>query len=265
LEGQDVKYTNRRRLGLLLVVGAAFATFLAFASTAYSQDVARGQQVFERNCSFCHGLYGQGKFAEPAIAGAAGHLQQFGVPLEGVGPLLTELVRSGIPGNMPAFPPEILPDADIPHLAAYLLSTPPATGTSLYISACGRCHGAGGEGIIGPPLLDAPRFIAAQGWTVEQTARELAGLIRGGIPGRMPGFPQFTDVEIERLAVFLIHFDEHTAWQAQFAAAHGRPPGIADYNDRAWSLEFTARTGRPATAADFADRWQREFGHLMEP
>lgn len=258
-------HTNRRRLSMLLVFGIAFTTFLAFAGTAYSQDVARGQQVFERNCGFCHGLYGQGKFAEPAIAGAAGHLERFGVPSEAVIPSLTELVRSGIPGNMPAFPPEILPDADIPHLVAYLLSTPPATGTSLYISACGRCHGAAGEGIIGPPLADTPRFIEAQGWTLEQTAQELAGLVRGGIPGRMPSFPQFTDLEIERLASFLIAFDEHTAWRAQFEANHGRPPAIADYNDRAWSLEFTARTGRGATAADWADRWQREFGHLVGP
>jgi mono/diheme cytochrome c family protein len=265
LEGQDLKHFDRRRLGLLLVIGIAFTTFLAFAGTAYSQDVGRGQQVFERNCGFCHGLYGQGKFAVPTIAGAAGHLERFGVPPEAMVPGLTELVREGIPGNMPAFPPEVLSDADIADLASFLLSNPPATGTSLYIASCGFCHGPGGEGLIAAPLLDTPRFIEAMGWTVQQTAQELTELVHEGIPGRMPSFPQFTDLEIERLAVFLIRFDEHTAWRAQFEATHGRAPAIQDYNDRAWSLEFVARTGRAPTDADWADKWQREFGFRQGP
>lgn len=260
-----MKRTNRRGLGVLLVVGIVFTTMLAFAGTAYSQEITAGQQVFERNCGFCHGLFGQGKFSEPTLAGSAGHLERFGAPPEAVGEMLTELVRSGIPSNMPAFPPEILSDADIANLGAFLLSNPPATGTSIYIASCGRCHGAGGEGIIGPPLQDAPRFIEAQGWTVEEATRDLSGLVREGIPGRMPGFPQFTDLEIERLVVFLMRFDEHKAWEAQFEAAQGRPPMISDYNDRMWSLEFAARNGREPTEADWSDRWQREFGGPMGP
>jgi mono/diheme cytochrome c family protein len=263
LERPDVKHTNRRRLGLLLVVGIAFTTMLAFASTAYSQ--VPDQQLYERNCGFCHGLFGEGKVGVPILAGAAGHLERFGVPPEVAVGGLIDLVREGIPGRMPAFPPEVLTDADILNIGNYIIGLPPATGTSLYVAGCGFCHGPAGEGVLAAPLLDVPRFVEAQGWTFQEATQQLTGLVRGGIPGRMPAFPHWTDLEIERLAVFLISFDEHTAWRAQFQAVHGREPLLMDYHDRMWSMEFAARTGRSPADADWADRWDRLFGHLMGP
>jgi mono/diheme cytochrome c family protein len=252
-----VKHINRRRLGMLLVVGIAFTTVVAFASTAYSQEARpAGQQLYERDCGFCHGLYGEGKVGVPILAGAAGHLERFGVPLDAAVGGLVDLVREGIPGRMPAYPPEILTDADIINIGNHIISLPPATGTSLYVAGCGFCHGPGGEGVLAPPLDDAAEFIAAQGWDLQQTTQVLTELVREGIPGLMPGFPHWTDVEIERLAVFLMSFDEHNAWEAEFEAAQGRPPALRDYHDRMWSLEFTARTGRGPTAADWDNYWE---------
>ena len=255
-----MKRKDTRKTTALVTLGIVFAALVALTSTAYAQTPSTGQQLFEMHCGFCHGMFGQGKLAEPNLAGSAGHLEMEGAPLDQVPALLTELVRGGIPGNMPMFPPEVLSDADIPALADYLLSLPPATGTSIYISRCARCHGLSGEGLIGPPLQDTAAFIQAQGWTMDQAAQELGVLVHGGIPGRMPQFPQLTDLEVQRLVVFLVSFDEQAQWEAQFAAVHGHQPAIQDFLDRAWSLEFVSRFGRPPTDEEWQMHWMATHG-----
>jgi mono/diheme cytochrome c family protein len=55
-----------------------------------------------------------------------------------------------------------------------------ALGGDLYQSNCTGCHGAGGEGGIGPALVGGlARF---------ESVEEVARFVSTGVPGKMPGF-----------------------------------------------------------------------------
>jgi hypothetical protein len=83
---------------------------LADASLAHTRDaVSDGRLLFiQYGCASCHGLRGQGQAVGKDISDAS--------PLK-----ITNKVREG-PKTMPAFPPEVLPDADIEKLVAFLRS-----------------------------------------------------------------------------------------------------------------------------------------------
>ena len=55
-----------------------------------------------------------------------------------------------------------------------------ALGTDLFRSNCAGCHGAGGEGGIGPAL--------AGGLARFGSTEEVVAFVSTGVPGRMPGF-----------------------------------------------------------------------------
>jgi mono/diheme cytochrome c family protein len=60
-------------------------------------------------------------------------------------------------------------------------------GSELYEAACARCHGARGEGGIGPAIGTADSRAAT-----ELTDDQLNGVIRVGF-GSMPSFPTLTE------------------------------------------------------------------------
>ena len=72
-----------------------------------------------------------------------------------------------------------------------------STGAELYNNNCAICHGADGHGGVGVPL--ALRAF------LEQTPDEyLRRTIRFGRPGRiMPGFPQLSDADIDKIIVHI--------------------------------------------------------------
>jgi mono/diheme cytochrome c family protein len=53
-------------------------------------------------------------------------------------------------------------------------------GGGLFQASCAGCHGAEGEGGVGPAL--------AGGVSRFDSVQEVAGFISAGVPGRMPGF-----------------------------------------------------------------------------
>ncbi len=54
------------------------------------------------------------------------------------------------------------------------------SGADLFASNCAGCHGAGGEGGVGPALAgDLSRFGSIE---------EVVAFVSTGVPGRMPGF-----------------------------------------------------------------------------
>lgn len=73
-----------------------------------------------------------------------------------------------------------------------------AEATRLYAQHCAACHGAGGEGGIGPALNEADYIYG----------RDLAAVIDSIAQGRPNGMPaygtQFSPAQIEALAEFLI-------------------------------------------------------------
>ncbi|MBI4491700.1 MAG: c-type cytochrome [Chloroflexi bacterium] len=186
-------------LAFTLLAGA----FALSTARAQPQDLEAGQEVYQGNCAVCHGSEGQGNLGIPNLAGAAGHVKQLGVPLDQAGPAMVKMLREGIPGNMPAFPPDILSDADIGKLGAYLFTLAPTSGDNLYVANCALCHGLSAEGTVGPPLAGVAELAPQMGMTKEQLAADFPNLVRKGIPGKMPANPQLADGEITDLFEYL--------------------------------------------------------------
>jgi len=160
----------------LLLVGCLFSLGLAAAPN--------GARLYERHCSACHGLNGQGGVGIPLA------LPSFQAAIED--DFLFTTIREGRPGRvMPGF--KSLSDAQvnaiIHHIRAWgperkesaiqatakPSSGQPERGKTLFTQYCAHCHGAKGEGGHGtgvtfsrprdlpimPPALNNPGFLAA--------------------------------------------------------------------------------------------------------
>jgi mono/diheme cytochrome c family protein len=79
-------------------------------------NVAAGKETFSQECSICHGVVGKG-FIGPYIAN-----------VNWTAPGLIAIVRGGVGGygSMPPFNADVVTDANITNVAAYLASLPPA-------------------------------------------------------------------------------------------------------------------------------------------
>lgn len=134
-------------------------------------DASAGAKAFAEDCSICHGAGAKG-FVGPYIAGV-----NWGTSG------LQAVVRAGFGGygGMPAFNAVALTDKNIADIVVYLATLPPnkvrvaqhgtlvasdlVGGQKVYAANCAACHGAAGQGGIGPEL---------QG---ENTRKDIAGTI----------------------------------------------------------------------------------------
>ncbi|MBI4317363.1 MAG: c-type cytochrome [Chloroflexi bacterium] len=78
-----------------------------------------------------------------------------------------------------------------------------ASGGQVYQKSCATCHGAEGQGSVGPALAGAADRFLEQGIGKLMALKELPTLVREGIPGKMTGNPELTDEEITSLGDFL--------------------------------------------------------------
>jgi mono/diheme cytochrome c family protein len=146
-----------------------------YALTAgQGSGVARGAQLYSENCADCHGPVGEGgpnpSRADDVIA-PIGSAEYLGTRDDGT---LRSIITSGQPnfGMSPfgAASGGPLSDEDIDAIVAFLRSweaNPPVelppevkagqtalTGVQVFAAVCSRCHGANGEGGLGPALAD---------------------------------------------------------------------------------------------------------------
>lgn len=134
----------------LLVAG------VALAQTPHANPVARGGELFDRNCTACHGAR--------ALGGRAPNLTRGDWKSGGSDEAILRNIVKGIPGTqMPAFP---MPDEDAKAVVAYLRSLEGAkteaaftgnakAGGALFFGSagCGNCHMVQGRGgRLGPDL-----------------------------------------------------------------------------------------------------------------
>jgi ubiquinol-cytochrome c reductase cytochrome c subunit len=92
---------------------AAVAAGLVLGFASMSSASEKGKQLFVKNgCWQCHGFVGQGGITGPALAPEV-------MPLEAMINFVRNSNRS-----MPAYKVEILPDADLKEIHAYLTSLP---------------------------------------------------------------------------------------------------------------------------------------------
>lgn len=170
----DFMRRQRTHFVLLLAVGwlavcYAAATFGQASKAA--PNLQNGKHIFETQaCQNCHGAQGQG--TSPADEEAKPRIG----PTRLAQPLFTNFLRRPV-GRMPAYPAQILSDADVADLYAYLQSlaapvsaTPSAAdapaGQRLYVKdGCYECHGNLGQGSlqtgasrIGPIAIPFPAF-----------------------------------------------------------------------------------------------------------
>ncbi|WP_129339247.1 c-type cytochrome [Cellulomonas endophytica] len=158
----------------LLLTGAVYAVVAppsadASAPAATGDDVETGRQIFQANCSTCHGPNAEGTEWAPSLVGVGAAAVDFQVgtgrmPMQNSGPqVLAKDVQ--------------FTDEQITQLAAYVASLgagpaipteeqvdpaggDPANGLSLFRTNCAMCHnavGAGGalsEGKFAPALLE---------------------------------------------------------------------------------------------------------------
>ncbi|MDR5759198.1 c-type cytochrome [Caballeronia sp. LZ035] len=154
-----------------------------------SADIETGRALFmQKGCYECHGVLGQGSASTgPALAPH---------------PIALSAMQAYVhdpKGEMPVYSKRILSDDEIARIHAYLASLPPnppaeslallndgapptaqasvptGHGASIYAANCAACHGAGGEGGVGPVL----RGIASRYGTsdIEARIREPSGIM----------------------------------------------------------------------------------------
>lgn len=134
--------------------------------------------TYAQQCAPCHGAGGEGGIGPELVPTALSFDE-------------ARLVISGGNGAMPAFEPTLTADQIdevtlfIEHLAQI------QAGSDLYAELCAGCHGAGGEGGVGPALTGS-----------EATPPEIIAAISQGA-GAMPGFEARLDApELEAVIAF---------------------------------------------------------------
>ena len=101
------------------LVGTATIGAFLVAPRVFAQDAGRGEAIFANNCAVCHGANASGRLGPPLNMFPP---QVASLPPAAVAGQLTGIIRSGIPGAMPAFLPAQISDEEVPHLVAYLFS-----------------------------------------------------------------------------------------------------------------------------------------------
>lgn len=194
------------RLGLpLAVLGQIAWSFVPGPSSAQTDLEARGQALYEANCSTCHGLDAAGTANGPSLQ-AVGQASVDFMLKSGRMPLANPADQPQ--RGEPRFTPE-----EIGALVAYIASIAPGgpaiprvdasaghlpLGAQAFLDNCSGCHGAGasgdsvGGGQIAPSLYPAD-------------ATEIGEAVRIG-PGVMPRFGPATidQDELDSLAAYLL-------------------------------------------------------------
>lgn len=171
---------------VLVSSGAAVPPAAATGSTAAPVSAAGslGQQVFLRDCAWCHGTSGSGSPRGPSLrdvgeASADFYLRTGRMPLSSP----TEKAKAGPPSYS---------SATISALVAYVgrfgRGTPipklapgdPANGETLFLQNCAPCHSSSGTGAIVTDGNLAPQLYATH-------SQQVAEAVRVG-PGMMPRF-----------------------------------------------------------------------------
>ena len=179
-----------RYMGWGIVLTAFFAIFLPVywmrepaRLTAASENAAvanfeRGEELFQANCSLCHGQNAEGGGAastyDPADSWPAPNLTTIEKRYEGTPPAqnirdyIVQTIRRGRPGTpMPAWGAAYggpMTDQQIEEITDWILlqqkdtveeadSAMNTTGEELFQSNCAKCHGEKLEGFVGPSLV----------------------------------------------------------------------------------------------------------------
>jgi ubiquinol-cytochrome c reductase cytochrome c subunit len=196
--------------GLALVFGALGALGVRHSAAAGAPDAQATQQIYQRDCSFCHGVAGEGTKDGPELKDVGAALIDYELNTGRM-----PLPRQGAP--VVRRPPKY--DADtIGALVAYVDAFGPggvgiprldvatadlAAGGEDFRLACAACHQAAGQG-------GALRFGEAPS-LMRSTALQVAEATRTG-PGTMPvfGSQAFDDARVAGIARYVQYLHHPT-------------------------------------------------------
>ncbi|MDH3730731.1 MAG: c-type cytochrome [Acidimicrobiia bacterium] len=191
----------RRVATLLALLGLGAIGWLALAGASLAQVESSGQsdaatiEAYATQCAPCHGVRGEG--------GVGPALMSSSLTVEA----REELIADGR-GAMPSFS-TVLSSDEIRSIALLMDSFATA---EVYATQCAPCHGAAGEGGIGPSLLTAQRSDEGQ-----------LAIIRDGLGG-MPAFGPTLDAEqLQAVVDFVAEFAASDAVTAEIFAAQCAP------------------------------------------
>ena len=148
---------------IVLALSLSAAAAGGFSVSGSDRDFAlqvqsEGRVAFERQCAGCHGANGQGAIG-PDLRRWTGSVEE----------TATVIARGA--ATMPAFSATLTTE-QIEALARYLDEL---VGTSVYARACAACHGANGEGGIGPSLKVSELADADRRSVIENGAGQMRG------------------------------------------------------------------------------------------
>jgi mono/diheme cytochrome c family protein len=73
----------------------------------------------------------------------------------------------------------------------------------LYRDYCAKCHGLDGSGNTPAYMGEQYADLTDDIWRAGGSEYAIRGVIRGGVFGKMPGYPQLTDQEVDLLVKYL--------------------------------------------------------------
>jgi cytochrome c oxidase cbb3-type subunit III len=221
---------------------------------APAEQVARGEQIFRSNCSFCHGSDARGGETGPNL------VRDQVVLRDQKGELLAPIVQNGLPGQgMPKF---ALSAQDITDIAAWLHSQPlsdrgsPSNldilvgnakdGEAYFAGAgqCTQCHSATGDlagiGSRYDPKTIQNLIVSGGGGRGRGRRRSAGGAsVKASSPTTVTvTLPsgQRVQGELDHLSAFIVALREPDGTYRSFAR-HDSIPKVVVTNPRQWHLD----------------------------
>src|SRR5438132_3154022 len=220
---------------------------------AAPEQVARGQQLFKSNCSFCHGSDARGGETGPNL------VRDQVVLADQQGELIAPVVQNGIPGR--AMPKFTLSAAEIADIAAWLHSQPlsdrgaPSTldilvgnakeGEAYFNGAghCTQCHSVSGDlGAIGAKSgAKTIQNLIVSGGGGRSFGRRSAGAAPPKLPATtvtvtLPSGQAITG-DLDHISAFVVALRQPDGTYRSFAR-HDSIPKVILTNPRQWHIDM---------------------------
>jgi len=217
------------------------------------EQVARGQQLFKSNCSFCHGSDARGGETGPNLVRAQVVLA------DQHGELVTPIVQNGIPAR--AMPKFTLSAAEIADIAAWLHSQPlsdrgaPSTldilvgnakeGEAYFNGAghCTQCHSVSGDLAAIGAKSDAKTIqnLIVSGGGGRSFGRRSAGAAPPKLPATtvtvtLPSGQAITG-DLDHISAFVVALRQPDGTYRSFAR-HDSIPKVILTNPRQWHIDM---------------------------
>ncbi|MGH9407475.1 MAG: c-type cytochrome [Candidatus Acidiferrales bacterium] len=214
------------------------------------EELARGKQLFEANCSFCHGPDARGGETGPNLVRAQVVLD------DQHGELITPIVHNGIPDKgMPKFE---LSETNIADIAAFLHSLPLANrgapsqldilvgnaqaGQAYFDGHCTACHSVTGD-LAGIGAKYDPKIL--QNLIVSGGSRGFGFRRRGSAASKIPPttvtvtLPSGATVtgKLDRLSAFVVGLTEADGTYRSFER-NGDSPQIVVHDPLQWHIDM---------------------------